>query len=71
VSGALLEAVRRLDAAPGVAAIVITGRGKAFAAGADIKELARLGSPEQVGRWGEGGRRGREGFGLGQAGGRH
>ena len=45
----------RLDAAPQIAAIVITGAGAAFAAGADIRELASLEGPEQVGG-GPGGR---------------
>ncbi|GBG00122.1 hypothetical protein Rsub_12733 [Raphidocelis subcapitata] len=48
VAGALLQAVARLDACPQIAAIVITGAGGAFAAGADIRELAALESPEQA-----------------------
>lgn len=38
VTGAAAE----LDADPGIGAIIITGSGKAFAAGADIKEMATL-----------------------------
>ena len=41
----VVDAARRLE--PQVGAIIITGEGKAFAAGADIKELAQL-SYEQV-----------------------
>ena len=36
----LLAACRAFDADPGIAAIVLTGSEKAFAAGADIKEMA-------------------------------
>lgn len=36
----LVSAVRRMDADPGVGAVVLTGSSKAFAAGADIKEMA-------------------------------
>ncbi|QCU79525.1 enoyl-CoA hydratase [Citricoccus sp. SGAir0253] len=36
----LLDAAERFDADPGIGAIVITGSEKAFAAGADIKEMA-------------------------------
>jgi len=39
----LLDAALGFDADPGVGAIVITGSEKAFAAGADIKEMAELG----------------------------
>jgi enoyl-CoA hydratase len=39
----LVEAVRAMDADPGVGAVVITGSSKAFAAGADIKEMAAQG----------------------------
>lgn len=35
----LVAAVTAMDADPGVGAVVITGSGKAFAAGADIKEM--------------------------------
>ena len=38
VTGAAAE----LDADPGICAIIITGSAKAFAAGADIKEMATL-----------------------------
>ncbi|MGB3696204.1 MAG: enoyl-CoA hydratase [Gordonia sp. (in: high G+C Gram-positive bacteria)] len=37
--GEVVEAVRGFDADPGIGAIVITGSEKAFAAGADIKEM--------------------------------
>ncbi|MDP9986059.1 enoyl-CoA hydratase [Arthrobacter sp. FW306-05-C] len=36
----LVAAVTAMDSDPGVGAVVITGSGKAFAAGADIKEMA-------------------------------
>jgi enoyl-CoA hydratase len=39
----LVSAVTAMDADPGVGAVVITGSGKAFAAGADIKEMASQG----------------------------
>jgi enoyl-CoA hydratase len=39
----LVSAVRGMDTDPGVGAVVITGSGKAFAAGADIKEMASQG----------------------------
>jgi enoyl-CoA hydratase len=39
----LVAAVSAMDADPGVGAVVITGSGKAFAAGADIKEMADKG----------------------------
>jgi enoyl-CoA hydratase len=35
----LIEAVSKADADPGIGCIVITGSEKAFAAGADIKEM--------------------------------
>jgi enoyl-CoA hydratase/carnithine racemase len=38
----LVDAVMALDADSSVRAIIITGRGKAFAAGADIREMAGL-----------------------------
>jgi enoyl-CoA hydratase/carnithine racemase len=38
----LVDAVMQLDADSSVRAIIITGRGKAFAAGADIREMAGL-----------------------------
>ena len=42
----LVAAVTGLDADPGVGAVVITGSSKAFAAGADIKEMASQGYME-------------------------
>lgn len=39
----LIEAALAFDADPGIGAIVLTGSAKAFAAGADIKEMAELG----------------------------
>lgn len=39
----LVSAVSAMDTDPGVGAVVITGSGKAFAAGADIKEMADKG----------------------------
>ena len=39
----LVAAATAMDADPGVGAVVITGSGKAFAAGADIKEMAAQG----------------------------
>ncbi len=36
----ITAALRELDADPGIGCIVLTGAGKAFAAGADIKEMA-------------------------------
>lgn len=44
--GELLTALRDLDKDPGVGCIVITGNEKAFAAGADIKEMASASSIE-------------------------
>ena len=38
----LLAALKAFDADPGIAAIVLTGSEKAFAAGADIKEMASM-----------------------------
>ncbi len=43
---ALLEAVRGLDSDPGVGALVLAGTPKAFAAGADIKEMEARNSVE-------------------------
>src|SRR5699024_120853 len=43
-------AVAGLDADPGIGAIVITGSEKAFAAGADIKEMSDLGFEDVHGR---------------------
>jgi len=45
----MLGAVADLDARPEVKCIVITGAGKAFAAGADIKEMAALTEHEVLG----------------------
>jgi enoyl-CoA hydratase len=42
----LLAALRDLDADPGVGAIVITGTERAFAAGADVAQMAAFGSAE-------------------------
>ena len=42
----LVTAVSAMDTDPGVGAVVITGSGKAFAAGADIKEMASQGYME-------------------------
>ncbi|KRE53216.1 enoyl-CoA hydratase [Arthrobacter sp. Soil736] len=42
----LVAAVTAMDTDPGVGAVVITGSGKAFAAGADIKEMASQGYME-------------------------
>jgi len=44
--GELNQALDRLEAAPEVGCIVITGSTKAFAAGADIKEMAELTFPQ-------------------------
>ncbi len=38
----LIDALRRFDAEPDIGAIVLTGSHKAFAAGADIREMANL-----------------------------
>ena len=40
VMGALVSALQELDAGPGVRAIVVAGNERAFAAGADVAELA-------------------------------
>jgi enoyl-CoA hydratase len=45
---ALAEAVDRFEADPSIGAIVITGGEKAFAAGADIAEMAALGGYEET-----------------------
>ncbi|MHA3723153.1 enoyl-CoA hydratase [Leucobacter sp. HY1910] len=42
----LIEAALAFDADPGIGAIVLTGSERAFAAGADIKEMAELGYSE-------------------------
>ena len=44
----LIDAAAGFDADPGVGAIVITGSTKAFAAGADIKQMADLGYAEMA-----------------------
>jgi enoyl-CoA hydratase len=54
LNGAQLRAVRdtlgRLAEDPGVRVVVITGEGRAFAAGADIKEMLKMGVAE-AGAW--------------------
>jgi len=55
---ALAEALRALDADPAIGAIVITGNDRAFAAGADIKEMAEASSVQMlssdlISRWDE------------------
>ncbi|HTP92482.1 MAG TPA: enoyl-CoA hydratase/isomerase family protein [Xanthobacteraceae bacterium] len=47
LSGALLDALRMADAAPDVRAIVLTGAGPAFCAGADLGEFAELTAANQ------------------------
>ena len=42
VMNELADAVQQLDADSNTRAIIITGKGKAFAAGADIKEMVNL-----------------------------
>ncbi|MGB3523679.1 MAG: enoyl-CoA hydratase [Mycobacterium sp.] len=42
VMGEVITAAAEFDADPGIGAIIITGSAKAFAAGADIKEMADL-----------------------------
>ncbi|UOQ58273.1 enoyl-CoA hydratase [Leucobacter allii] len=44
----LIDAATGFDADPGIGAIVITGSAKAFAAGADIKEMAEHGYAEML-----------------------
>jgi enoyl-CoA hydratase len=46
LAGELIEAVSAADRDAGVHAVVLTGSGKAFAAGADIKEMQQRGFPE-------------------------
>jgi enoyl-CoA hydratase len=58
VMNELTTAAKELDADPGIGAIIITGNDKAFAAGADIKEMAGLSFADAFGsdyfaRWGE------------------
>jgi enoyl-CoA hydratase len=55
---ALADALRGFDAAPSIGAIVITGSERAFAAGADIKEMAeatsvQMLSSDLISRWDE------------------
>ncbi|XAS74165.1 enoyl-CoA hydratase [Micrococcaceae bacterium Sec5.1] len=42
----LVDAAKAMDSDPGLGAVVLTGSGKAFAAGADIKEMAAQGYME-------------------------
>ncbi len=54
--GELVEALESLDRDPSIHAIVLTGSDKAFAAGADIKEMAGLSTAEMkkrdlIGKW--------------------
>jgi enoyl-CoA hydratase len=44
------EALDRIEADPGVRAVIITGAGKAFSAGADITELDALDGPHAMSR---------------------
>ena len=46
--GELMEALERFDSDPQIGAIVITGDERAFAAGADIKEMAEAGAIEML-----------------------
>lgn len=46
--GELIEAALRFDDDPAIGAIIITGSERAFAAGADIKQMAELGYSEMV-----------------------
>jgi enoyl-CoA hydratase len=48
LGAALLDAVQSLDADPAMGAIVITGAGRAFAAGADIKQLSKYATPDEA-----------------------
>lgn len=55
---ALADALRGFDAAPAIGSIVITGSERAFAAGADIKEMAEASSVQMlssdlISRWDE------------------
>lgn len=47
---AVVASATHFDADDGIGAIVLTGAGRAFAAGADIKEMAELGYAEASGR---------------------
>ncbi len=56
LTGELNQAIAGFDADPAIAAVVLTGSEKAFAAGADIKEMAELDFSDAyigdfVGRW--------------------
>ena len=58
VMNEVTTAAKELDSDPGVGAIIITGSAKAFAAGADIKEMAELSFADVFGsdffaQWGE------------------
>ncbi|HRE20272.1 MAG TPA: enoyl-CoA hydratase-related protein, partial [Rhabdaerophilum sp.] len=48
VTAEVTAALQGFDADPAIGAIVITGSEKAFAAGADIKEMQDLGYPESL-----------------------
>ena len=48
LSEALLDALREADRTPGVRAIVLTGAGPAFCAGADLSEFAALKSEQEA-----------------------
>ena len=48
LSEALLDALHETDQAPGVRAIVLTGAGPAFCAGADLSEFAALKSEQET-----------------------
>ncbi len=55
VAGALEDALDRLERSPEVAAVIVTGRGRAFCAGNDIAEMPTLTPAEAEsvsGRWG-------------------
>jgi len=46
----LNQALGQLEADPQIGCIVLTGSAKAFAAGADIKEMAELSYPQDLSR---------------------
>ena len=50
VARAMVAAVQALDADPEIACLVITGNDRAFAAGADIAEMASLTAPQMAAR---------------------
>lgn len=50
LNGELMEAITTFDADPVIGAIVITGNERAFAAGADIKEMANASAVEMLQR---------------------